>query len=94
MGTGNSRTQRALMDSVSADLSVSLDPHLDRVPADTAPVLSSATLSGHPVSRLITAEPRVAYVHRVAVSVYVGREPGERSVFGSDRPRSAARRVP
>ena len=33
MGTGNSRTQRALMDSVSADLSVSLDPNLDRVPA-------------------------------------------------------------
>jgi len=47
MGTGNSRTQRALMDSVSADLSVSLDPNLDRVPAGTAPVLSSATLSGH-----------------------------------------------
>ena len=33
MGTGNSRTQRALMDSVSADLSVSLDPNVDRVPA-------------------------------------------------------------
>lgn len=58
---------------------------MDRVPAGTAPVLSSATLSGHPVSRLITAEPRVAYVHRVAVSVYVGREPGERSLFGSVR---------
>ena len=33
MGTGNSRTQRALMDSVGADLSVSLDPNVDRVPA-------------------------------------------------------------
>ena len=42
-------------------------------PAGTAPVLSSATLSGHPVD-LITAEPRVAYAHLVAVSLYQGGE--------------------